>query len=384
MVTILALAELWFVADQIEDPLVGHVLQTLLILPALAVRRTHPLVAALVGAVSLAVVPVVGPAPAAAGFLVLLFVLASLGWYAALRPGAVGIGAVVAGGLVYDFTTDDFLLADLVVNVVLLVAAWAGGHLLRIASDRRVAAEVDSDRTARAAVREERERISRDLHDSLAHALTLITLQAGSTRERIGDSEATDALDSIERTGREALDDMHRFLALLATPAGEPPGIAHVRDLVEGVRRSGLAVDLRLVVDQLPSGVSTAIYRVVQEGLTNVVRHSEATRAEVEVHRENRALVAVVTSTGPTRAAATQGSGRGLVGLRERLALFGGTVQSSATTDGWRLEARIPEPGVELAWTPISEGFEEAGRGAGGQRDAAPDVSKTDGPEVGR
>lgn len=344
-VTVVAEVEVMLAADRIESPLLGHVLVNLLVLPALAVRRTRPLTASLVAALSMAVQPWVGSAPVATGFLVLLAVLVSLGWYADTRRGVLGVAAVVAGGLVFDATTDDFLLADLVVNVVIIVAAWAAGRATRVASDRRVAAEVEADRAARIAVQEERARISRDLHDSLAHALTLITLQAGSARERVDHPVSTDALGAIEQTGREALADMHRFLRLLATPVGEPPGIGHLGDLVDGVRRHGLEVSLNLETPaQVPQSVSTAVYRVVQEGLTNALRHSDATSATVAVSDDGRAVVAVVDSVGRPRRAAVPGSGRGLVGLRERLSTFGGSLDSGATSDGWRLEARIPLP----------------------------------------
>ena len=340
---VVAQVELVLAADRIQSPLLGHVLVNLLVLPALAVRRSRPLTAALVGAVSLALQPLVGTAPVATGFLVLLAVLASLGWYADMRRGVLGVGAVVAGGLVYDATTDDFLLADLVVNVVIIVAAWVAGRATRMASDRRVAAEVAADRAARVAVQEERARISRDLHDSLAHALTLITLQAGSARERADAPVSVEALGNIERTGREALADMHRFLRLLSAPVGDPPGIAHLGDLVEGLRRHGLDVALDLeTTAPVPQSVSTAVYRVVQEGLTNALRHSDATAATVAVRGDARGVVAVVDSVGRPRRATVPGSGRGLVGLRERLAAFGGSLDSCATTDGWRLEARIP------------------------------------------
>lgn len=342
LVTAVAEVELLMVSDRVEGPLAAHLLLTLLVLPAMAVRRRVPLVAALLGAASLALQPFVGEAPVATGFLVLLFVLASLGWYATTRTGLVGLAAVVAGGLVFDFTTDDFVLADLVVNVVLLVATWGAGRGLRVATDHRVAAEVEADRAARVAVQEERGRISRDLHDSLAHALTLITLQAGSARERVEDPLAATALGTIEETGRQALADMHHFLELLATPADEPPGIPNLPDLVAGVRRNGLPVSLEVDPGPVPPAVSTAVYRVVQEGLTNVVRHSEADAAQVAVRRDDRALVTSVTSTGRPRGLATPGSGRGLVGLRERLSMFGGELESAPTPDGWRLEARIP------------------------------------------
>lgn len=342
-VTLVAQLEVVLAADRIEGPLVGHVLVNLLVLPALAVRRGRPLTAALVSALSMALQPLVGPAPVATGFLVLLAVLLSLGWYADTRRGVLGVAAVVAGGLAFDATRDDFLLADLIVNVVIIVSAWAAGRATRVASDRRVAAEVGADRAARLAVQEERARISRDLHDSLAHALTLITLQAGSARERADDPASAEALGSIEQTGREALADMHRFLRLLAAPVGDPPGIGHLGDLVEGLRRHGLDVALDLdTTGSVPQSVSTAVYRVVQEGPTNAVRHSDATTATVAVRSDARAVVAVVDSVGSPRRTAVPGSGRGLVGLRERLSAFGGSLDSGATADGWRLAARIP------------------------------------------
>ena len=343
-VVVMAVAqlELWLSLDEVDGSVPGWIAVNLLIVPALAVRRTQPLVSALIGAFSMVVQPFVGTAPVASGFLVLLFVLASLGWYASTRHGVIGVAAVIAGGLFFDVTTDDFVLADMVVNVVLLVAAWAAGRAVRVASDRRVAAEVEADRAARVAVQEERGRISRDLHDSVAHTLTLITLQAGSARERAADADTASLLSSIETGAREGLAEMHRFLQLLDSTPEEAPGIAHLPALVDGVRRGGLSVSVDVAVDDVPAGVSTAVYRVVQEGLTNVVRHSDSSRVSVAVRREDSSVVASVSSVGAARAASLPGSGRGLVGLRERLSVVGGTLESSATSDGWRLVARIP------------------------------------------
>lgn len=343
VVAAVAELELWLTAGQVPGPLIWHALANLLILPALAVRRVSPLTSALIAAVSMAMQPFIGPSPAATGFLVLLFLLASLGWYASVRSGVAGLAAVIAGGLVYDLT-GELVPADLVVNVVLLVATWGAGRAVRVASDRRVAAEVAADRAARIAVQEERGRISRDLHDSLAHTLTLITLQAGGARERAEDPEAAALLGGIESGARDGLTEMHRFLRLLDTTPDEQPGVGHVDALVEGVRRGGLDVTSMVTVDDVPHSVSTTIYRVVQEGLTNVVRHSDAVAAHIDIWQEGRSLVTLVSSVGQARAAATPGSGRGLVGLRERLAVVGGTLESGPTEQGWRLEARIPLP----------------------------------------
>jgi signal transduction histidine kinase len=213
---------------------------------------------------------------------------------------------------------------------------------LRVSSDRRVRIEVDADRRARDAVAAERSRIARDLHDSMAHALTLITLQAGSARERTDQPIAQETLGAIAQTGREALADMHRFLDLIGPGDGEAPGVAHLPDLADGVRRGGLAVELHLDAPDLPSSVSSTVYRVVQEGLTNVVRHSEARTAQVVVLRENQTVITRVTDDGRSVDARVSGSGRGIAGLRERLALFGGSIHSGPTPQGWALEARIP------------------------------------------
>ena len=347
LVTAVAELELWTAADQVEGSLGGNAALNLLALPALTLRRVSPLASALVAAVSMVLQPLAGTAPVATGFLVVLFVLASLGWHAGTRTGAVGVTAVVAGGLVFDATTDDFVLADLVVNVVLLVATWVAGRAVRVASDRRVAAEVRADRDARLAVQEERGRISRDLHDTVAHALTLITLQAGAGRERTDDSGTAELLGGIESAARHGLEEMHRFLRLLDSTPQEQPGLTHLAGLVEGARRGGLDVVVDVDVnDAVPTGVSTAVYRVVQEALTNVVRHSDAVSAEVAVRRDGGDLVTVVASQGRPRSAGLPGSGRGLVGLRERLAAIGGTVESAPTERGWRLEARIPVTGT--------------------------------------
>jgi signal transduction histidine kinase len=343
--TTLAEVELWLAAERIDGPLDPHVLVNLLILPALAIRTVAPLGAALLGALSLALQPLAGSAPLAVGFLVLLVVLVSLGWHADTRRGLIGVAAVVVSGLFFELTDDGVLLADLVVNVVIIVATWAAGRGLRVAVDRRVEAEVQAEGAARVAAQEERGRISRDLHDSLAHALTLMTLQAGSARERATEAGSADALRSIELTGRAALADLHGFLQLLSSSPVDPPGVQHVGDLVAGVRRNGLEVHLEIAAGILPTGVSTTVYRVVQEGLTNVVRHSDATTAAVAVRREERGVVTVVSSVGRPRSTRSPGGGRGLVGLRERLAVVGGSLHSEATVDGWRLEARIPLAG---------------------------------------
>jgi signal transduction histidine kinase len=339
---VVAQLEITLVADRIEDPIIWHRLVDLLILPAVALRRVAPLASIAVAALGFAAEPLVGPAPVATPFVTLLFLLASLGWYATTRVGALGVGLVLLAGLTFDLTRGDVLLADIVVNVLIIVMTWTAARLVRVSTDRRVRAELEADRASRDAVARERERIGRDLHDSMAHALTLITLQAGGARERSDQPLATDTLASIERTSREALTDLHRFLDLLGPDEEEAPHVGHLPELVEGVSRSGLDVHLDVDECELPASVSTTAYRVVQEALTNVVRHSDAGTARVTVRVADRELLTEVTDDGRPRVPVARGSGRGLAGLRERVALFEGTLECGSTGDGWRVSARIP------------------------------------------
>lgn len=343
-VTLAAQLELLALAGQADGPAVWHHATTLLILPAFALRRRSPAGSIVIAAVGLLFQPLVGPAAVAIPYLALLFLLASFGWFAPLGRGVVGVAVTLACGLGYDTVAGAAPVADIVVNAALLLFAWASGHGLRVVTDRRVAAEVEADRGARAAVERERDRIARDMHDSLGHALTLMTLQAGSARERVDQPVASEALASIERAGREALTDLHRVLGLLGSEAGAGKGLMHLPDLAEGVRGSGLQVALAVEADVVPTSIANATYRVVQEALTNIVRHSEAASAEVRVCREEGALVTVVTDPGPVRRAATTNTGRGLDGLQRRLELFGGSLRAAPAAGGWRVEARIPLP----------------------------------------
>lgn len=332
--------------DLAGPPLLQHLSFAAMTIP-LAVRRAHPVLAVVVSSAGLAAQTLVGPAPVAGGFLALLVLLVSMGWYAGTRRGLLGLAACLAAGLLYDVVGDRLVVADLVVNASLLTAAWVAGRLLRVATDRRVAVEVAAERTSREAVLAERARIAGDLHDSVAHALTLITLQAGSARERLGQPVAAEALETIEHTGREALADMHRFLALLDERAAvESRGIADLPTLTDRVRASGLDVSLDPCRDlEVSPGISSTVYRIVQEALTNVVRHSDARAVTVQLRRDGDNLVTRVCDDGRPVAARTAAGGRGLDGLTERVAAFGGSVIAGDTGSGWQVEARLPLAG---------------------------------------
>jgi len=275
-------------------------------------------------------------------------VLLSLGYYANLRQGLLGVLCIAAGALVYDLVADDFNVGDLVANAAIVVTAWALAHAVRRSNDARVAAELSRERAAQSAVQAERGRIARDLHDSVAHTLTVMTLQAGAARERTTQTVAAEALESIETGGREALADMHRFLHLIDEGApGQAPGLRDLDDLVTRVRAAGLDVVLECCegLDQLPVSISATAYRVVQEGLTNAAKHSGSPTAKVRIRHHQGALEVEVTDDGSTSSSSPGlpvGSGRGLSALQERVALFDGTLTTAPGADGFSLAATIP------------------------------------------
>ncbi len=336
--------ELVLAADRVEGPFALQIAAFWLMTGAIALRRTAPLAASLTCALGLAAQTLVGDAPVAGGFLALLLVTGSLGWHATTRSGLLGLAATLAAALLYDVIGDELSIGDLVVNAVIVIAAWGSMHLLRRATDRRVAAELDADRAARDAVVRERDRIARDLHDSLAHALTLITIQAGGAREA-GDAQvASDALAVVEDAGRAALEDMQRYLSLLGDEPTDAPGVDRLDELAGRVSSGRLKVDVDVAPCELPTSLSTTAYRIVQEALTNVVRHSDASNAEVRVRIDGRTLRVRVRDDGRPVKPRTRGSGTGLAGLTRRVALFGGTLAAGPDERGWTVEAALPVP----------------------------------------
>ena len=352
VLTVATQAELVLASERVAGPLVVQHLVFAMMTASVALRRVAPLGATLVCSAGMALQTLAGEAPAAGGFLAMLIVVASLGYHASLRAGVIGLAAMASAAILYDVLADKFVLGDLIANTAIVVGAWGFSRITRISTDKRVDAEVTRDRFARAAVVTERTRIARDLHDSVAHALTLMTLQAGGARERASEPIVVDALRSIEEGGREALSDMHRFLLLLGGPGDRPeeaPGLQDLEDMVQRVRAGGLAVDLVLddALEGLPASVGSTAYRVVQEGLTNAIKHSSAEHVTVTIRLDAGCLAVDVADDGAAPGVhrlVDAGSGRGLAGLRDRVALFGGSLSAggTATSGGWRLEATIP------------------------------------------
>jgi signal transduction histidine kinase len=240
-------------------------------------------------------------------------------------------------------------------NAIALAMAWWIGDRQRQSQERAATAERSSEQRAREAVIDERRRIARELHDVVAHALSVIAVQAGTGRVVL-DSDvetARRALRSIEDESRAALGEMRRLLEVMRADedaAGEllepSPGVNDLADLVAATIRSGLDVEMRVEGEQapLPAGAGLAAYRIVQEALTNVRRHASATRAEVRLAWRGGAVDVEVLDDGHGAAgAAGLVPGHGLIGMRERVALYGGTVEAgNRPGGGFRVAATIP------------------------------------------
>ncbi|MFE0068991.1 sensor histidine kinase [Nonomuraea sp. NPDC059023] len=211
----------------------------------------------------------------------------------------------------------------------------------------------DRDEGARRAVQAERDRIAGELHDVVTHNVSVMVIQAGAARKVMDahPEQSKQALVAIEASGRAAMAELRNVMGLLAAseelPGGlEPqPGIGRLDGLIERVRAAGLQVEARVEagLQPLPPGVDLAVYRVVQEALTNTMKHAAGAAATVTVARAGDFLEVEVGDTGGGPAAGPgTGQGRGLIGLRERLALYGGTLETTSGPDGYRLRARIP------------------------------------------
>lgn len=248
-------------------------------------------------------------------------------------------------------------------TTLILALVGIGGIALRLwreqAKDGQakvVALERERAEAVRRAAAEERARIARDLHDVVTHNVSMMVIQAGAARRAMDASpqESKEALLAVEATGRTALNELRQVMGLLTQDdLGEQidltpqPDLSQLRSLVERVREAGMPVELRITGEArpIPAGEALAAYRVVQEALTNSVKHAPGASALVSLEYKVDSLQIDVADTGGTAGATTPaGSGRGLIGLRERLAVYGGTLTTGRrlSQDGYRVTATIP------------------------------------------
>jgi signal transduction histidine kinase len=268
-----------------------------------------------------------------------------LGHMRAGSQARAGLAIVVAGAAVVEYSDPTHTAADLVFVPALFVIAWVAGYALR---ERTVQVEEAELRAALAAA-EERTRIGRELHDIVAHAVSVMVLQVGAIRHRLPESAERDALQGVEETGRMALAEMRRLLG--AMRRGEEdlelapqPGLNRLEALVEEVGRAGLPVRLRVDGEPvpLPHALDLSAYRIVQEGLTNALKHAHARQADVLVRYAPGELCIEVRDDGAGDRR-NGDAGHGLIGVGERVKVYGGEMTAgSADGGGFVLRTRLP------------------------------------------
>ena len=302
---------------------------------ALAVRRTHTLLMLSVVAAAHAITLAAGN-----GEVIPLSVIA---FYSAAEflprrtaVGAAGVGAALVLAVVLaDGSDRPYSSVGL---VVFLAAAFVLGDNARVRRERQ-------SEVARQAVADERARIARELHDVITHNVSVMVVQAAAANDVFEErpDRAREALQAVEETGRRALGELRSLLHVVGADDAPPPGLARLDALVEQVRQTGIGVDLTVegTPRELPAPVDVSAYRVVQESLTNTLKHARASRARVRVSYGRDGLELEVADDG-VGATSTEG-GRGLTGMRERVALLGGELSARNTPGGgFTVLARVP------------------------------------------
>jgi signal transduction histidine kinase len=288
-----------------------------------------------------------------AGFAEMALMFALARWSSGPWPWLL---ALVLTSTLRDLRTVNLDLTDVLIDLVFFSLAIATGRVLhrRTAQAETLTSRLrlaDAAREARTneAVARERSVIARELHDIVAHSVSLMVVQAGTARpaaERV-DRELAAVLENIEHSGREALTELRRLLGVMRAddaPDLQPvPDLDRLDDLVDWVRRAGLRVDATLELpDGVPAGVALCAYRTVQEGLTNAMRYAEGSSVDVTVTGDRRTLLVRVRDHGGAPASGNLGTGTGLVGLRERVLLCGGQMAAGPKAPGYLLEVTLP------------------------------------------
>ena len=278
-----------------------------------------------------------------------------------LRNGVqarAGLAIVVGSSAILMYNDPGQGVGNFVVTAMLFAIGWLVGYALRERTEQTEAAEAraaqaerDRDAAARVAVAEERGRIARELHDVVAHAVSVMVLQVGAVRHRMPqtDVESREALRSVEEAGRTALAEMRRLLGAMRRDGEEPelvphPGLASLDRLLDDIRAAGLDVRVQIRGEpvDLPPGLDLSAYRIVQEALTNTLKHAHAHQAEVDVRYAAGDLQVEVRDDG-RGPAEDDGLGHGLVGIGERVKIFGGDLSTGRSPDGgFTLRARLP------------------------------------------
>src|SRR2546426_8192204 len=352
------------VASEHLHPYAASVPLLALFVGVLAWRRRMPFLAVLVGFAATLIAAAVGVSQHKpfSPILAVFIALYSLALYATPRRATVGlVYALACAYLEIAFAMhygESYGGTDFGFIAVLLLAPWLVGKAMRgriadasLLEVRAEKAEREREQRAQEAAREERARIARELHDVIAHSVSVMVVQAGAAEEvlRQAPERALQPIRAVQDTGRQALAEMARLLGMLRRDGEElglapQPGLDDLEALLEQTRRAGLPVELRVegTPRPVPLGADLSAYRIVQEALTNARKHAGEARATVTVRYGTEALEIEVADDG-SGSGNGDGGGHGLVGMRERVALFGGELHAGPQPGGgFRVHARLP------------------------------------------
>jgi signal transduction histidine kinase len=341
LLTVGAELAIWLGGDAAHHRL-GAALIAPAIMASIAVRRRYP---TLVGTA----VPVLATFdhalwnPQFVGYPIANFcALYALTVWTPPRRFVFGLALIVAAILATSAASTGSLHGSGFFIVVMLAVVLLVRRVVGDREQRARIAERERDVAAREAVVEERARIARELHDAVAHNVSMIVVQAGAERRMLGDANAStrEVLRTVEQIGRSALTEMRRLLGMLRSDTDETlmpqPGLDDVPRLVTQVREAGLPVELRIDGErrELPVGIELSAYRIVQEALTNALKHGGDARATVHVHYGADSLELEIADDGTGAPPGVSSGGHGLVGMGERVALYGGRLDAGRRQSG--------------------------------------------------
>jgi len=311
------------------------------------------------------------PGPGGTGLIAVMLAMGYVGYAAPPRRSLVAVTVGVVIFVVTSWTAEGFSWDTVFFPAVFYPARWAG----RLVSRERerstqlveLTALLDAQRetAAQAAAQEERTRIAREVHDAVAHSVSVMTLQIGGLRRQLGDvlserPQEHDVLLGLERLGRETVEELRSLVGILREPGhtdastAPVPSLSRAEDLVSDVRAAGLDVDLAVsgTPRELPRALDLSAYRILQEALTNVLRHAPGSRVRVAVDYARDGVQLRVRDDGPRAAGqprlATEAvGGHGIISMRERAQMFGGTLEAGPVDGGFEVQAQLPTARME-------------------------------------
>jgi len=360
----------WWLADAVayrhepdgaQGPLWFDVLAILAFTTPFLARRRYPAGALVAIAIAIALASFVDGKLVTHPFVSFLFALVICfrwGMRPARRSSVAGLALTIGVAALVTLNDPQGKFGDFAWDMITFTIAWIIGFAVGDkyrevdeAKERAALAEREREERARGAVADERARIARELHDVVGHSVSVMTVQASAVRRLLepDQEKVREALMVVEQTGREALAEMRRMVGVLRHPEEAPalapqPSLEQIEKLVQHTRQAGLPVELRIEGEpvQLPAGIDLTAYRLVQEGLTNAVKHARAHRAEVLVRYEAGHVELTVSDDGCGEGDGA-GGGHGLVGMRERVTVYGGKLDAGPGPEGgFRLRARLP------------------------------------------